>query len=599
MIARFEVCPFSGARIVLKISSEGVKEHMKHIGFSKKMISMLVALSVLAALAVPFSSMAAICSHVYTGKVITPASCLDEGELEKTCTKCGNTFTEKIEAHGHTNSTVWEINEECTEMWHNCRFCGQEGTHRPYVAPNTKPGRVQVYENEVYVDGIKMNGNAGICYYDAFTAFLGDKTGYARETYLELFDVLVNDYGINYIRFDAIAFHFTAFQKYWIENRDIYFAKMDQFMADAEEAGMMLIPSILWNWGMPPELCGEDHSAWGDPTSGTFRVMLDTFEEFVIRYKDSPAILMWEMGNEYAYSTDLTNVVNNGHVYATLSDHEKCREEVVKIIRYFDPYRPISSGDSIPRSSQWNLYENGTWEVDTYEDMAKALEMLNPDGMDISIHVYDWMDTDQRGRPYYDPTVWTEEGADRIAYEMIYHCKKVADDLGKILYVGEYAGEMSIKKQDGMTDEEMIAAGTEYISWFVPLVLDACYELDIQLSTYWSTFTNGHQGHEFNEIRPDSVGGFVLDILGEHNARCAQKPIEYLPGYGEDTATDPVAGDFDRLNGVTVIDAVVLMRYISGYDVASVTEDNGDLNGDGKVDNRDVTVILRKLAGWN
>ncbi len=563
----------------------------------KRMISMLIALSVLAALAIPFSSTAAICSHVYEEEVLEPSTCEGEGKLQKTCKKCGNTFTEAVEPHGHTNSTVWEINEECTEMWHNCRFCGAEGTHREYVAPSTEPGRVEMIDGKIYLDGVLMNGSAGIVYYDAFTSYLVDDTDYARDSYLEQWNMLIHDYGINYIRFDAIEYYAPVVQKYWIDDRDAYWAKMDQFVKDAEETGMLLIPTILWNWCMPPELFGEEYSVWGDPTSDSYRMMLEIFEEYVIRYKDSPAFLMWEIGNEVAYLTDLTYVVNDGHVYSTLADQERCRKEIAQIVHYFDPYRPISSGDSIPRSSQWNLYENGTWEVDTYEDMAKSLEMLNPDGVDaLSIHVYDWMDTDERGRIYYDPIVWTEEGADLIAYEMIRHCKDVADELGKILYVGEYAGEMSIKKQDGMTDEEIFAAGKEYISWFVPLVLDACYDLDIQLSTYWSTFTNGHQGYSFNEIRPGSKGMFVLDILKAHNDKCALKPIVYKPGYGEEIPTDGLRGDIDGDGRVSVIDAVKLLRCLAGYEVPEVTAENGDLNGDGKLDNRDATVILRKLA---
>ncbi len=68
-------------------------------------------------------------NHSYVVKVISERSCVTPGEYLYECSKCGDTYTEYVEANGH-DFTEWEIEEEptcCTagNKYRNCLECGE------------------------------------------------------------------------------------------------------------------------------------------------------------------------------------------------------------------------------------------------------------------------------------------------------------------------------------------------------------------------------------------------------------------------------------------------------------------------------------------
>ena len=63
------------------------------------------------------------------GKVTTPATCTQEGVMTYTCTRCGDTKTETIEATGHTEAIDAAVAPTCTETGltegSHCSVCGK------------------------------------------------------------------------------------------------------------------------------------------------------------------------------------------------------------------------------------------------------------------------------------------------------------------------------------------------------------------------------------------------------------------------------------------------------------------------------------------
>lgn len=90
------------------------------------------------------------CVHNYVSETIQEATCTENGEIKYTCTLCGKTFTETVEALGHDYGAAYSYDE--TNHWHECSRCSEkvdEGAHTlDYVvtqAPTTTTTGVGTY----------------------------------------------------------------------------------------------------------------------------------------------------------------------------------------------------------------------------------------------------------------------------------------------------------------------------------------------------------------------------------------------------------------------------------------------------------------------
>ena len=62
------------------------------------------------------------CDHNYVGEVTKEATCEEDGVMTYTCSKCGDSYTEVIPAHGHDYSAGYKYDED--GHWHECANCG-------------------------------------------------------------------------------------------------------------------------------------------------------------------------------------------------------------------------------------------------------------------------------------------------------------------------------------------------------------------------------------------------------------------------------------------------------------------------------------------
>lgn len=277
----------------------------------------------------------------------------------------------------------------------------------------------------------------GVNYYSAFLRHLRDP---AVTSFQEGFREL-GKLHIPFARFAACGFTPKDMTLY-AENKEEYFRRLDAVVASAQENGVGLVPSLFWNSTCVPDIVGEPRNQWGNPQSRTIAFMRQYTREVVARYKDSPAIWIWEFGNEYDLAADLPNAADHrpgvdpaAGTPAARSVEDDLRFDMVATalrefavcVREIDPRRPISTGNSLPRASSYHQRTELKWQTDTREQFAEQLVVFNPDPCNtLSVHLY----PEDRQKRFGQTTTSYDE---ILALSM-----EASRKSGKPLFVGEW-----------------------------------------------------------------------------------------------------------------------------------------------------------------
>lgn len=272
------------------------------------------------------------------------------------------------------------------------------------AAPRLSPG-LTIKDGVLLKDGRAYRG-IGVNYFGVFYDLLKhpDDAGF-REDFRRL-----RERGIPFVRFAANGF-WPVDNELYFQDKNAYFQLLDSVVSAAEQNGIGLVPSLFWNWSTVPDLMHEPLSAWGDRRSQTHRFMRDYTRELVDRYGRSPAIWMWEFGNEYDDQVDFPKgakprapVVLELGTPGSRSDKDDLTldalltvfREFVKTVRKLDRARAISSGNDIPRADAFHLHTTGRGDLDTRAQWTSMLLKENSAFPVISIHVYL-----NRSRPFF------------------------------------------------------------------------------------------------------------------------------------------------------------------------------------------------------
>ena len=129
-----------------------------------------------------------------------------------------------------------------------------------------------------------------------------------------------------------------------------------------------------------------------DENSIARQEMYKYLDGIIQRYRNSKAVLTWELANEISLDADImpdTKTYEDQRM-PTLKDVATFYDQVAQRIHQNDPLRLVNSGGSSMRESQWNQYVNNSWQKDTEEEQYKALEFLYKDSACdiIDIHWY-------------------------------------------------------------------------------------------------------------------------------------------------------------------------------------------------------------------
>lgn len=298
---------------------------------------------------------------------------------------------------------------------------------------------------------------------------------------------------IPFVRFCATGFWPKDMDLYR-RDRDDYFRRLDGVVRCAESNGIGLVPSLFWHFSCVPDLCGEPMDQWANPESRTRAFMRDYVREVVTRYRTSPAIWMWELGNEYSLQACLPNAKEHRPpVHPTLGTATNRTERddltfaqvrhvfaaFAEEVRRHDPKRPLATGDSFPRLSAWHQEQENSWKQDSREQFLEMLERANPAPVSaISLHAYE--DDDQR-------LGWAAE---------------VARKTGQPLFVGEF-GAQGTSDAQAAKFRRLLRALDEHR---VPLAAVWVFDLK-QQADFTITATNDR--------------AWQLREISEHNARIA------------------------------------------------------------------------------
>lgn len=181
-----------------------------------------------------------------------------------------------------------------------------------------------------------------------------------------------------------------------------YWAALDQVFAAAEHSGVRLIPSVLWHPVILAFHCGDTMRAWLDPASRTSRYARNFTQTFAERYDRSPALMMYEFGNELNIHVDdprhlgiwpphdptlparrplATDLISSAELRGIVAAFAR---EIRRLSR-----RPVETGYAVPRGNAWHM-ARGSRELDTRAQFIAHLRAVTPPECRVlCIHLYD------------------------------------------------------------------------------------------------------------------------------------------------------------------------------------------------------------------
>lgn len=346
----------------------------------------------------------------------------------------------------------------------------------------------------------------GVNVADAFWRALADP---ANTSYEESFAALARR-SIPFARIAACPY-WPKDYAFYRESPNDYFARMDGVVRSAEKHGIGLVLSLHWATFAVPDVVGEPVSAWGKADSETIAFMRAYTQTLVERYRDSPAVWIWELGNEYSLAADIdplppvqpalgTPASRSEADRLNTSDLIVAWTEFGKAVRAIDAVRPITTGNSLPRPPSEALRAIRTWSpLDTHAQMQDNLLLTTPDPVNvISVHIY----RDDVTAPRFAPDHLATYG------ELVASCAEAARTAHKALFIGEFGASGS----DAEAREQFGA------------MIDAILESNVVLAAVWNfDWRLGGGTQDEWTITETNARSFVLDAIERANAELSQK----------------------------------------------------------------------------
>lgn len=253
------------------------------------------------------------------------------------------------------------------------------------------------------------------------------------------------DVGISYFRVVIAGFGANTYgdkddvMNLWRNHPTTYWSHMDQMFSDLNFKGIKIIPSFTWH---SPRWAVAGNNTLADlltnPQSQSYRLLTSYIHDFITRYKNNPAIKMYELGNELNLSTDLNLFANQEcsdpqSVFRNYSTNQLIafQSRLAGFVRNLDPNHYIDSGDALSRSAAEHLRASPEWiapdwTADSQSQFQKNLSDIHQ-GLDVvSVHFYN-SDNERLGNiGHMNPN-------------FLNIVNQAASSTNKPLYIGEFA----------------------------------------------------------------------------------------------------------------------------------------------------------------
>jgi hypothetical protein len=388
----------------------------------------------------------------------------------------------------------------------------------------SKCGKCNKFGLSVNDDGILiLNGEPfygyGLNIYSAFQGLLypeGSIPYPAGNIYKEDF-AMMKEFGLPLARIPLSCWASQHF-KMWMDDPDSYFEKMDKVIAEAEKVELGIVVSLMWRVEAVSENVGEPVKEMGNPNSKIVEVSKKYIGEVVSRYKNSPAIWMWEIGNEFNLPADLDAKYVGGfkNCYTT-DDFIAYQSMMAEHIRTIDPFRAMTTGNAMVRATAHHLMQKGYSTEDSTESIWY---MPEPTDYDTSLDEYTYMLHRQNPDPINVCSIhmqhWRADGmaVEEMAGKFVPYLEYLTETIKagaavrKPIYFGEFGDMMQFHYLGEHYNDNL---GLMIKNFYI--VTNALVDSGLQIATAWLMGTV--PGYMFTTVRENGSSHNLLFQIEE------------------------------------------------------------------------------------
>ena len=391
-------------------------------------------------------------------------------------------------------------------------------------------------DGTVTLRGVPFYG-FGVNYFGAFARYVESESMSQAEFKAGLAGLA--SYGIPFVRIPLCGYAASYYDLYDSDPERV-FDYMKAVLDECEKNHIGVIGSLMW-WeaSIPCHVKGK-RSDMGDPESEVMKYACKYVEDVVSRFADHPAIWGWEIGNEYNLGADLCdrnfeeflwypyesmpheNI--DGYDYYTSEELSVFYKEIAGVIRKYDGYRMISSGNGEMRPSSYALYEQAKagdenhlwdmrWDANTKKQFEFTNKLMTPDPVDTLCFHLQQGTFDGSNKYVMSFSCFGEELSSEEYFRVYYDTAK---RMGKACYFGEFGDLLEMENAPDMTDK-------------FREITTAISSSGIQIASLW----------QFQDYTDQGPAGLKLEILSELNGKLAAEgkqasEEDWLPATGNE-----------------------------------------------------------------
>ena len=463
-----------------------------------------------------------------------------------------------------------------------------------------------------------------------FKGASGATAGYQAGDYEKRFQLLKEN-KISFARIPFGSWGDIAFDVFDIsEDHHEYFSIADKVVRAAEKYNIGIIIDFFWLHTRVPTRNGEHFADLANPNSKTFQYQVKFINAIINRYKNSPAIWGYEIGNEYNLNMDYYDAnTDNPKNYITTNELGEYYKNISNKISEADSTRLITTGDSMIKREAYQLYtvtkdiyysNHKPWSAGskgtsftTFDDYKSMIKKLNGGSINtISLH-------------FYEQDSFKPSGLGGTIDIYMEQAKKT----NQALYLGEFGGGFTSESDaKEKFDKEMASIKKRSIQLSSPWLStsDGYFMMQNSRSTqfYYESLKDYFLGkikeynNEYNSVIDSAWSAWKKNITV--NSTNVSYQLTKSNGYGSETQSNTVSGyyltgDVIKLNITNnnyKVDSISV-KTASGENIIvndnqfTMPNDNviitinasvlikGDVDGNGKINSMDYIMIKKHI----